>query len=201
MDSSTISSLDKDYDDGVYDKANPPSRRNKKKNKNKRKQARSRSPSRPDRPPKLPRLMLVALVSLAVFCTTGTTVSGLYFSRRATAALPITSTDCLGQSWILFSVRELTLWASLSLTTHPSWRAKSILGFLYTVLHLQSARKGEPINRAQPPSQHPLHAATVVVARLDTIAWMVSLIIASVVLARTPTPISYANLVACTAVT
>lgn len=75
-----------------------------------------------------------------------------------------------------------------------------MLGFLYMVLHLQSARKGDPINRTQPPSQHPLHSATVVVARLDTIAWLVSLIIAAVVVARGPTFLFYVNLVACAAV-
>lgn len=94
MDTSTISSLDKDYDDGVYDKTKPPRRRNK------RPRARSQSPGK--KPNRLPALMLVCLVFLFVFCVIGTTASGLYFNRKV--AISITSTDCLGQSWILFSV-------------------------------------------------------------------------------------------------
>lgn len=94
MDTSTLSSLDKDYDDGVYDKANPPSRR--------AKRSRSKSPGK--KPNRLPALMLVCLVSLLIFSTIGTTASGLYFNRRV--AISITSTDCLGQSWIMFSVSE-----------------------------------------------------------------------------------------------
>lgn len=96
MDSSTISSLDKDYDDGVYDKANPPSKH----------AARAKSEPPADKPSKLPVLMLACLVSLLVFCFIGTLVSGLYFNNRNNLSVttPVASSDCLGPSWTMFSV-------------------------------------------------------------------------------------------------
>lgn len=77
---------------------------------------------------------------------------------------------------------------------------QSILGLLYITLHLQAALKSEPVNRNQPPSENPLHASVIVVARLDTIAWLVSLIIVSVAVSKDASAILCVDLVACVAV-
>lgn len=119
METSTLSSLDKDYDDGVYDKANPPVK--------KKKRSRSRSPG--DKASKLPALMLVCLSSLFVFSFMGTLVSGLYFNRRVTTV--ITATDCLGQSWIMFSV----CFFLLSWSFQPRRPACFIIIALHSILH------------------------------------------------------------------
>lgn len=75
------------------------------------------------------------------------------------------------------------------------------MGFLYICLHLQAARKGDPINRARPSFQHPLHSSAIVVARIDMISWVVSLLAVSVAVSKNPAPISRVNLVACAFVT
>lgn len=75
------------------------------------------------------------------------------------------------------------------------------MGFLYICLHLQAARRGDPVNRSQPASQHPLHSFAVVVARIDIITWIISLMIASVSVSRNPSTISRLNLAACAFVT
>lgn len=48
---------------------------------------------------------------------------------------------------------------------------------------------------------HPLHSSVIVVARLDTVAWVISLIIVSVAVSKDPVAVSCANLAVCTAVT
>lgn len=88
---------------------------------------------------------------------------------------------------------------NVSLTIKPPW-TQSLLGWLYIALHLRAAWKSEPVNRSQPPSQHPLHSSAIVVARLDAIAWIISLIIVAVAVARDPSAVSCVNLVACAAV-
>lgn len=89
MDSSTISSLDKGYDDGVFDKIES--------------QLGHASPRTPvEKPPRLPLVMLVCLVVLLVVCFVGILISGLFFAHRL-----IDTGDCLGQSWIMFSVRSV----------------------------------------------------------------------------------------------
>ncbi|CAN8096205.1 unnamed protein product [Discula destructiva] len=125
------------------------------------------------KPSILPTVMLTGLVLLVVFCFVGILVSGLHFGHRVTAG------DCLGQSWVMFS---------------------SILGLLYTTLHLQAARKNEPVSRTQPPSQHPLHASATVIARLDAVSWAVSLIIVAVAVSKDASAVSCVDLVACVAV-
>lgn len=75
------------------------------------------------------------------------------------------------------------------------------MGFLYICLHLQAARKGDPINRARPSFQHPLHSSAIVVARIDMISWVISLLAVSVAVSKNPAPISRVNLVACAFVT
>lgn len=77
---------------------------------------------------------------------------------------------------------------------------QSILGLLYITLHLQAALKSEPVNRNQPPSENPLHASVIVVARLDSIAWLVSLIVVSVAVSKDPAPISCVDLAGCVTV-
>lgn len=76
------------------------------------------------------------------------------------------------------------------------------MGFLYIALHLHAARKGELVGHVQHPAfQQPPHSSTIVVARIDIIAWAVSLIIVSVSVSKNPTAISCVNLVACASVT
>lgn len=73
------------YDDGVYDKVEAQSQ-----------YTASQVPI--IKGPKLPLVMLAALALLLIFCFVGLLVSGLHFGHR------IYSDDCLGQSWIMFSV-------------------------------------------------------------------------------------------------
>lgn len=190
------------YSDGVYDKVEAQSQYN-------------RSHAPPDKPPKLPTVMLACLVLLLLFCSIGILSSGLHFGNKAP------SRDCLGQSWVMFSVRDTCMRSSAStflflpfrccavtpdtplfnvlLTTN--FPVQSLLGLLYITLHLQAARKGEPVNRQQPCSQNPLHSSCIVIARLDAVAWAVALIIVSVAVSKDAAPVSCVNLVACTAVT
>ncbi|EOO00211.1 putative s-adenosylmethionine decarboxylase proenzyme protein [Phaeoacremonium minimum UCRPA7] len=82
---------------------------------------------------------------------------------------------CLSQSFILFSC---------------------VMGILYICLHIQAAYRNEPINRAY-AAQHPLHTSTIVVARIDTIAWIISLIAVSVAVSKENIATLYVNLVSC----
>lgn len=75
-----------------------------------------------------------------------------------------------------------------------------MLGLLYITLHVLGAYKSEPVNRAQPPSQHPLHASAIVVAGLDTLAWTFSLIIVAVAVSKDASALSCVGLVVCAAV-
>ncbi|KAJ4388866.1 hypothetical protein N0V93_006327 [Gnomoniopsis smithogilvyi] len=161
MESSGSSSIGS-YSDGVYDKVEGQSQA-----------AATNKPLPKLKPPVLPAVMLACLILLFTTCFIGILLSGLLFGHR------VTSGDCLGQSWVMFS---------------------SILGLLYITLHLQAALKSEPVNRNQPPSENPLHASVIVVARLDTIAWLVSLIVVSVAVSKDPAPVSIVDLVACVAV-
>lgn len=84
----TCSSLDSRYDDGVYDKVEA--------------QSHDRASREPIvKPPRLPAVMLVTLVLLFVSCFVGLLISGLHFGHR----VPSDESDCLGQSWVMFSVR------------------------------------------------------------------------------------------------
>jgi hypothetical protein len=75
------------------------------------------------------------------------------------------------------------------------------MGFLYVALHLHAASKGELVGHVHHPTvQQPLRASAIVVARLDLIAWAVSLIVVSVSVSKDAAPISCVNLVACAAV-
>lgn len=58
-----------------------------------------------------------------------------------------------------------------------------LLAIPYLGLHLQAARMNFVIIRSQ-PFQHPLHSWTVIMARLDFVAWAVALIASSVTLAK-----------------
>ena len=73
------------------------------------------------------------------------------------------------------------------------------MGLLYLCLHIQAAYRNEPINRAY-AAQHPLHTSTIVVARIDAIAWLISLISVAVALSKEKIPTLYVNLVACSMV-
>ncbi|KAK2602910.1 hypothetical protein N8I77_009408 [Diaporthe amygdali] len=124
---------------------------------------------------KLHWFVLANLVLLLIFCFITILTSGLVFGHN------VASNDCLGQSWVMFS---------------------SIMGFLYIALHLQAARKGELVGHVSHPAfQQPLHSSTIVVARIDVVAWAISLIIVSVSVSKESTPISCVNLVACATVT
>lgn len=70
------------------------------------------------------------------------------------------------------------------------------MGILYICLHIQAAYRNEPINRAY-AAQHPLHTSTIVVARIDTIAWIISLIAVSVAVSKENIATLYVNLVSC----
>lgn len=87
MESSGSSSTG-DYSDGVYDKVEGPSH-----------YAATHKPLPKLKPPMLPTVMLACLILLFVSCFVGILVSGLHFAHR------VTSGDCLGQSWVMFSVR------------------------------------------------------------------------------------------------
>lgn len=99
MDSSSdTSSLGKEYDDGVYDKIDTQVHYSEY-------TPRSQSPTRePTSTAKLPIAILACLVLLFVFCFIGILVSGLHFGHRISDL----GASCLGQSWILFSVRKAT---------------------------------------------------------------------------------------------
>lgn len=76
------------------------------------------------------------------------------------------------------------------------------MGFLYIALHLHAARKGELVSHVHHPTfQQPLHSSAIVVARIDIVAWAVSLIIVSVSVSKDPTAVSCVNLVACVSAT
>ncbi|KAG8163212.1 hypothetical protein KVR01_006509 [Diaporthe batatas] len=76
------------------------------------------------------------------------------------------------------------------------------MGFLYVALHLHAARKGELVGHVHHPTvQQPLQASAIVVARIDLIAWAVSLIIVSVSVSKGPSPVACVNLVACASAT
>lgn len=76
------------------------------------------------------------------------------------------------------------------------------MGFLYIALHLHAARKGELASHVQHPSfQQPLHSSAIVVARIDIIAWAVSLIIVAVSVSKDAAAVSCVNLVACATAT
>lgn len=96
---STGSSATGDYSDGVYsidEKTAAQIRYNAVNNK----------PLPRVKRPILPTAMLVSLVLLAVFCFIGILVSGLHFDHRVKSTW--SSRDCLGQSWIMVSVRICT---------------------------------------------------------------------------------------------
>ncbi|ROW01960.1 hypothetical protein VMCG_05600 [Cytospora schulzeri] len=151
------------YEEGVFDKVEA-------KNSNDEK-----SLSREDQlSPKIPKAALGCLVVLFIFSFITIITSGIVFSHG------VASSNCLAQSWVMFS---------------------AIMGFLYICLHLQAARKGDPVNRARPSFQHPLHSSAIVVARIDIISWIISLLAVSVSISKNPLPISCLNLVACAFVT
>ena len=76
------------------------------------------------------------------------------------------------------------------------------MGFLYVALHLHAARKGELVGHVRHPTvQQPLQSSAIVVARIDVIAWAVSLIIVSVSVSKDPAAVSCVNLVACVSAT
>lgn len=76
------------------------------------------------------------------------------------------------------------------------------MGFLYVALHLHAARKGELVGHVHHPTvQQPLQASAVVVARIDVIAWGVSLIIVAVSVSKDASPVSCVNLVSCVSAT
>lgn len=213
MVSSSDTSADGKYSDGVYSVYSEPE-------KVQDGPSHTPSPSPREKPPKLPIITLACMVLLLICCFVGILVSGLQFSNKVAPG------DCLGQSWAMFAVRPsppqpdcLRAWPGLCclVTDHGSqqtflygtelltWprahRLQSVLGLLYISLHLQASRKGEPVNRQQPCSQNPLHSSVLVVARLDAVAWAIALIILAVAVSKDPVPVSCANLAACTAVT
>lgn len=76
------------------------------------------------------------------------------------------------------------------------------MGFLYIALHLHAARKGELVSHVHHPTfQQPFHSSAIVVARIDIIAWAVSLIIVSVSVSKEAVAVSCVNLVACASAT
>lgn len=76
------------------------------------------------------------------------------------------------------------------------------MGLLYIALHLHAARKGELASHIHNPTfQQPLCSSAIVVARIDIIAWAVSLIIVSVSVSKDPAAVSCVNLVACASAT
>lgn len=77
------------YSDGVYDKVEAQTQ-----------YAATNKPLPALKPPMLPAVMLVCLVLLFISCFIGILVSGLHFGHQAA------SDDCLGQSWVMFSVRS-----------------------------------------------------------------------------------------------
>lgn len=91
--SSETSSLGKEYDDGVYDKVEAQTQYEY--------TPRSQSPIREQTAPKLPVVILTCLVFLFIFCFIGILVSGLHFGHRINDP-----GNCLGQSWVMFSVRK-----------------------------------------------------------------------------------------------
>ncbi|KAL1847219.1 hypothetical protein Daus18300_014013 [Diaporthe australafricana] len=123
---------------------------------------------------KLHWVVVASLVLLFIFCFITILTSGLVFGHK------VASNDFLAQSWVMFS---------------------SIMGFLYIALHLHAARKGELVGHVQHPSfQQPSYSSTIIVARIDIIAWAVSLIVVSVSVSKDPTAVSCVNLVACASV-
>lgn len=158
------------------------------------------------------RLIFSCLLLLFTFSFVTMLTSGLVFGHR------IETNDCLSQSWVMFSVglppqflasptwnndARLQL-ASISLTRRfadKTRRTQSLMGLLYIALHLQAAWQNEPVNRSR-PFQHPLHSSAIVVARIDILGWIVSLIVCSVTVSKgPPAPVPCVNLVACAAVT
>ncbi|KAG6356001.1 hypothetical protein INS49_015386 [Diaporthe citri] len=126
-------------------------------------------------PTKLHWVVLANLVLLFIFCFITILTSGLVFGHN------VASNDCLGQSWVMFS---------------------SIMGFLYVALHLHAARKGELVSHVHHPTfQQPLQSSAIVVARIDIVAWAVSLIIVSVSVSKDAAAVSCVNLVACASAT
>lgn len=101
MESSGSSSIGS-YSDGVYDKKEGQSQH-----------AATNKPLPTLKPPILPGVMLACLILLFITCFVGILLSGLHFGHR------VTSGDCLGQSWVMFSVRYTTSHHS-PLTTHHS---------------------------------------------------------------------------------
>lgn len=130
----------------------------------------------PDAPlSRLHWVVLTNLVLLFIFCFITILTSGLVFGHN------VASSDCLGQSWVMFS---------------------SIMGFLYVALHLHAARKGELVSHVHHPAlQQPLQSSAIVVARIDIVAWAVSLIIVSVSVSKDAAAVSCVNLVACASAT
>ncbi|KAK7740979.1 hypothetical protein SLS53_005042 [Cytospora paraplurivora] len=126
-------------------------------------------------PSRLRAFVVASLVLLFIFSLIAIVTSGLVFGHRVSS-----SGDCLAQSCVMFA---------------------AIMGFLYICLHLQAAYRGDPVNRARPSFQHPLHSSAVVVARIDIIAWIICLMVVSVSVSKNPSPISSLNLVACVFVT
>lgn len=90
MESSGSSSVGS-YSDGVYDKKENQSQAT----------AATDKPLPHVKPPVLPVVMLVCLILLFTTCFVGILLSGLHFGHR------VESGDCLGQSWVMFSVRTL----------------------------------------------------------------------------------------------
>lgn len=90
MESSGSSSVGS-YSDGVYEKAESQSKA----------AAATNKPLPQVKPPVLPAVMLACLILLFTTCFVGILLSGLHFGHR------VESGDCLGQSWVMFSVRTL----------------------------------------------------------------------------------------------
>lgn len=90
MESSGSSSVGS-YSDGVYDKVESQSQA----------AAATNKPLPQVKPPVLPAVMLACLILLFTTCFVGILLSGLHFGHR------VASGDCLGQSWVMFSVRTL----------------------------------------------------------------------------------------------
>ncbi|POS74270.1 hypothetical protein DHEL01_v207333 [Diaporthe helianthi] len=121
-------------------------------------------------------VVLANLALLLIFSFITILTSGLVFGHN------VESSDYLGQSWVMFS---------------------SILGFLYVALHLHSARKGGLVlgHVHHPTVQQPLQSSAIVGARIDAIAWAISLIVVSVAVSKDAEPVSCVNLVACASAT
>lgn len=90
MESSGSSSVGS-YSDGVYEKKEGQSQAG----------AATDKPLPQVKPPVLPAVMLTCLILLFTTCFVGILLSGLHFGHR------VESGDCLGQSWVMFSVRTL----------------------------------------------------------------------------------------------